>query len=77
MHNLPTYCSASEMFTVADFKAVIRNLVHRFMTIFSLSACVYLYKFLLYSWQPWLFPPKYISNKREKRCCHFFCVVPE
>ena len=42
----------------------------------SLSACVYLYKFLLYSWQPWLFPPKYIS-KREKRCCHFFCVVPE
>ena len=34
MHNLPTYCSASEMFTVnrvADCKAVIRNLVHRFM----------------------------------------------
>ena len=44
--------------------------------VISLSACVYLYKFLLYSWQPWLFPPKYIS-KREKRCCHFFCVVPE
>ena len=34
MHNLSTYCSASEMFTVnrvADCKAVIRNLVHRFM----------------------------------------------
>ena len=30
MHNLPTYCSASEMFTVnrvADCKAVITNLV--------------------------------------------------
>ena len=36
LHDLPTYCSASEMFTVngvADCKAVIRNLVHRFMTI--------------------------------------------
>ena len=34
MHNLPTYCSASEIFTVnrvADCKAVIRNLVHCFM----------------------------------------------
>ena len=34
IHNLPTYCSASEMFRVnrvADCKAVIRNLVHRFM----------------------------------------------
>ena len=34
MHNLPTYCSASEMFTVnrvADCTAVIRKLVHRFM----------------------------------------------
>ena len=34
MHNLPTYCIVSEMFTVnmeADCKAVIRNLVHRFM----------------------------------------------
>ena len=40
MHNLPTYCSASEMFTVnrvADFKAVIRNLVHRFMTRLTIS----------------------------------------
>ena len=43
--------------------------------VISLSACVYLYKCLLYSWQPRLFPPKYIS-KQEKRCCHFFCVVP-
>ena len=40
LHNLPTYCSASEMFTVnrvADCKAVIRNLVHRFVTIFTIS----------------------------------------
>ena len=40
MHNLPTYCSASEMFTVnrvADCKAVIRNLVHRFMTRLTIS----------------------------------------
>ena len=40
MHNLPTYCSASEMFTVnrvADRKAVIRNLVHRFMMILTIS----------------------------------------
>ena len=40
MRNLPTYCSASEMFTVngvADCrpKAVIRNLVHRFMMRFT------------------------------------------
>ena len=40
MHNLPTYCSASEMFTVnrvADGKAVIRNLVHRFMMRLTIS----------------------------------------
>ena len=40
MHYLPTYCSASEMFTVnrvADCKAVIRNLVHRFMTRLTIS----------------------------------------
>ena len=40
MHNLPTYCSASEMFTVnrvADCKAVIRNLVHRFMMRLAIS----------------------------------------
>ena len=40
MHNLPTYCSASEMFTVnrvADCKAVIRNLVHRFMMRLTIS----------------------------------------
>ena len=40
MHKLPTYCSASEMFTVnrvADCKAVIRNLVHRFMTRLTIS----------------------------------------
>ena len=37
---LPTYCSASEMFTVngvADCKAVIRNLVHRFMMRLTIS----------------------------------------
>ena len=40
MHNLPTYCSASEMFTVnrvADCKVVIRNLVHRFMMRLTIS----------------------------------------
>ena len=41
MHNIPTYyCSASEMFTanrVADCKAVIRNLVHRFMMRLTIS----------------------------------------
>ena len=40
LHNLPTYCNASEMFTVnrvADRKAVIRNLVHRFMTRLTIS----------------------------------------
>ena len=40
MHNLPTYCSASEMFTVngvAYCKAVIRNLVHRFMMRLTIS----------------------------------------
>ena len=40
MHNLPRYCSASEMFTVnrvADCKAVIRNLVHRFMMRLAIS----------------------------------------
>ena len=40
MHNLPTYCSASEMFTVnrvADCKAVVRNLVHRFMMRLTIS----------------------------------------
>ena len=40
MHNLPTYCSASEMFTVngvADCKAVIRNLVHRFISRLMIS----------------------------------------
>ena len=40
MHNLPTYCSACEMFTVnvvADCKAVIRNLVHRFMMRLTIS----------------------------------------
>ena len=42
MHNLPTYCSASEMFNVtvnrvADGKAVIRNLVHRFMMRLTIS----------------------------------------
>ena len=40
MHNLPTNCSASEMFTVnrvADCKAVIRNLVHRFMMRLTIS----------------------------------------
>ena len=40
MHNLPTYCSASEMFTVnrvAACKAVIRNLVHRFMMRLAIS----------------------------------------
>ena len=40
MHNLPTYCSASEMFTVnrvADCKAVIRNMVHRFMMRLTIS----------------------------------------
>ena len=40
MHNLPTYCSASEMFTVnrvADCKAVIRNLVDRFMMRLTIS----------------------------------------
>ena len=34
MHSMHTYCSPSEMFTVnrvADCKAVVRNLVHRFM----------------------------------------------
>ena len=39
MHNLPTYCNASEMFTltrVAACKAVIRNLVHRFMMILTI-----------------------------------------
>ena len=40
--NLPTYCSASEMFTVNRVlpftsKAVIRNLVHRFMTRLTIS----------------------------------------
>ena len=40
LHNLPTHCSASDMFTVnrvADCKAVIRNLVHRFMTRLTIS----------------------------------------
>ena len=40
MHNLPTYCSVSEMFTVnraADCKAVIGNLVHRFMMRLTIS----------------------------------------
>ena len=40
MHNLPTYCSASEMCTVnrvADCKAVMRNLVHRFMMRLTIS----------------------------------------
>ena len=40
MHNLPTYYSASEMFSVnrvADGKAVIRNLVHRFMMRLTIS----------------------------------------
>ena len=40
MHNLPTYCSASEMLTVnrvADCKAVIINLVHRFMMRLTIS----------------------------------------
>ena len=40
LHNLPTYCSASEMFTVnrvADCKAVIRNLVHRFISRLMIS----------------------------------------
>ena len=43
MPNLSTYCSASEMFTVnrvrmvADCKAVIRNLVHRFMMRLTIS----------------------------------------
>ena len=40
MHNLPTCCSASEMLTVnrvADCKAVIRNLVHRFMMRLTIS----------------------------------------
>ena len=40
MHNLPTYCSASEMFTVsrvADCTAVVRNLVHRFMMRLTIS----------------------------------------
>ena len=40
MHNLPTYCSASGMFTlnrVADYKAVIRNLAHRFMMRLTMS----------------------------------------
>ena len=40
IHNLPTYCIASEMFTVnrvADCKAVIRNLVHRFMMRLTIS----------------------------------------
>ena len=41
MHNLPMYCSTSEMFTVnrvADGKAVIRNLVpHRFMMRLTIS----------------------------------------
>ena len=40
MHNLPMYCSASEMFTVnrvADCKAVIRNLVHCFIMRMAIS----------------------------------------
>ena len=40
MQSLPTYCSASEMFTVnwvADCKAVIRNLEHRFMMKLTIS----------------------------------------
>ena len=40
MHTLPTYCSASEMFTVnrvGDCKAVIKNLVHRFMMRLTIS----------------------------------------
>ena len=42
LHNLLTYCSgsASEMFTVnrvAECKAVIRNLVHRFMARLTIS----------------------------------------
>ena len=40
LHNLPTYCSTSEMFTVnrvTDCKAVIRNLVHRFMMRLTIS----------------------------------------
>ena len=40
MHHLPTYCSASEMFTVnrvPNCDAVIRNLTFRFMSRLSLS----------------------------------------
>ena len=40
LHNLPTYSSASEMFTVnrvADCQAVIRHLVHCFMTRLTIS----------------------------------------
>ena len=40
MHNLPMYCSASEMFTVnrvSDCKAVILNMVHRFMMRLTIS----------------------------------------
>ena len=40
MHHLPTYCSASEMFTahrVPNCAAVIRNLTFRFMSRLSLS----------------------------------------
>ena len=41
MHHLPTYCSASEMFTVnrvPNCAAVIRNLTYRFMLRLSLSS---------------------------------------
>ena len=41
MHHLPTYCSASEMFTVnrvPNCTAVIRNLTVRFMSILGLSS---------------------------------------
>ena len=40
MHHLPTYCSASEMFTVnrvPNCGAVIRNLTLKFMSRLSLS----------------------------------------
>ena len=41
MHHLPTYCSASEMFTVnrvPNCAAVIRNLTFKFMSILGLSS---------------------------------------
>ena len=52
MHNLPEHCSASEMFTVnrvADCKAVIRNLVHRFMMRYTISKLLLLVRSILSS----------------------------